>query len=147
MSIKSFLSRIWKQIKAVFEHIPADVKTAIHIGVQVTENIKLFIESPVADVLTTIIPGDVDDKIKALLRAKLPEIVLQLKLADSCMQSAPNEVMQCALATLQNMPGGYKKAFLHNLSIVVAQVAADGKLDWADAVYLSQWYYQQQFKR
>jgi len=69
MSLSSFLSKIWSQIKALFDGIPAELKTAIHIGVEVTEKIKTFVDSPAADILTAIIPGDIDDEVKNWLRA------------------------------------------------------------------------------
>jgi len=43
---------------------------------------------------------------------------------------------------LQGLDGDIQSAFLHNLSILVAQVAADGQLTWSDGVYLLEWYYQ-----
>lgn len=146
MSLQSFLSKIWGQIKALFDGIPADVKTAIHIGVTITQNIKNFVDSPVADVLTTIIPGDIDDEIKNWLRAKLPSILTELKLADSCSGlTDPSAITACAIKVLQGLDGDVKSAFLHNLSILISQVAADGKLTWGDGVYILQWYYEHEF--
>jgi len=140
MSLQSFLTKIWNQIKALFDGIPAELKTAIHIGVLVTENIKNFVDSP-------IIPGNVDDEIKNWLRAKLPAILTELKLADSCSGlTDPNEITACAVKVLQGLDGDVKSAFLHNLSILIAQVAADGKLSWSDGVYILEWYYQHEFK-
>ena len=147
MSLQSFLTKIWNQIKALFDGIPAELKTAIHIGVLVTENIKNFVDWPAADILTTIIPGNVDDEIKNWLRAKLPAILTELKLADSCSGlTDPNEITACAVKVLQGLDGDVKSAFLHNLSILIAQVAADGKLSWSDGVYILEWYYQHEFK-
>jgi hypothetical protein len=147
MSLQTFLSKIWNQVKALFDGIPAELKIAIHVGVIVTENIKNFVDSPAADVLTALIPGDVDDKIKNWLRAKLPVILAELKLADSCGSLIdPNEITACAVKVLQGLEGDIRSAFLHNLSILVAQVAADGKLTWSDGVYVLQWYYQHEYK-
>lgn len=147
MSLQSFLTKIWKEIKSLFDGIPSELKTAIHIGVIVTENIKNFVDSPTADVLTAIIPGNIDDDIKNWLRAKLPEILTELKLADSCSGlTDPSQITACAIKVLQGLDGDVKSAFLHNLSILIAQVAADGKLTWSDSVYILQWYYQNEFK-
>ena len=147
MSLQTFLTRIWNQIKELFNGIPSDLKTAIHIGVLVTENIKNFVDSPAADVLTALIPGNVDDEIKNLLRAKLPSILTELKLADSCsILTDPAEITACAVKVLQGLDGDVKSAFLHNLSILIAEVAADGKLTWSDGVYILEWYYQHEFK-
>jgi hypothetical protein len=147
MSLQSFLSKIWNQVKTLFDGIPSELKTAIHIGVVVAENIKTFVDSPAADVLTAIIPGDIDDEIKNWLRAKLPAILTELKLADSCGSlTDPAEITACAVKVLQGLDGDVKSAFLHNLSILVAGVASDGKLTWSDGVYLLEWYYSHQFK-
>jgi len=147
MSLKSFLSKIWNEIKALFDGIPAELKTAIHIGVEVAENVKTFVDSPAADILTAIIPGNIDDEVKSWLRAKLPPILTELKLADSCGQlTDPGDITKCAVRVLQGLDKNIQKAFLHNLSILIAQVAADGQLSWSDGVYILQWYYEHEFK-
>ncbi|HTI58422.1 hypothetical protein [Mucilaginibacter sp.] len=147
MSLKSFLSKIWAEVKRLFEGIPSELKTAIKIGVLVTENIKKFTDSPAADVLTAIIPGDIDDRVKDLLRAKLPAILAELKLADSCAGlTDPADITSCAIKVLQGIGGDPQSAFLHNLAILVAEVAADGKLSWGDGVYLLEWYYKHEYK-
>jgi len=130
MSLKSFLSKIWAEVKSLFDGIPAELKNAISIGVVITEGIKTFVDSPAADVLTVIIPGTLDDDLKTLLRAKLPEILTELKLADSC----------------SGLTDPSQSSFLHSLSILIAQVAADGKLTWSDGVYILQWHYQHEFQ-
>jgi len=147
MSLQSFLTKIWTEIKSLFAGMPSELKTAIHIGVQVTQNIKTFVDSPAADVLTAIIPGDIDDEIKSWLRAKLPAILTELKLADSCSGlTDPAAITACAVKVLQGLEGDVQSSFLHSLSVQVAQVAADGKLTWSDGVYLLQWYYQHEYQ-
>ena len=147
MSVKTFIAKIWTAVKSLFDGIPAEMKTAIHIGVAVTENIKNFVDSPAADVLTAIIPGDIDDDIKDWLRAKLPTVLTELKLADSCSGlSDPTEITDCAIKVLQGLDGDVKSASLHSLSIFIAQVAANGQLTWSDGVTILEWYYQNEFK-
>jgi hypothetical protein len=147
MSFGNFLKKIWGGIKSVFNDLPDDLKNAVHIGVIVTENVKNFVDSPGADVLTAIIPGEVGDVIKARLRANLPKILTELKLADKCGQlTDTSEIVKCAVQTLQQIQGDFKSAFLHDLSILIAQVASDGKLDWKDGTYILQWYYTHKFK-
>lgn len=64
MSLKTFLQKILDHIKDLFTNIPSETAMALKIGITITENIKTFINSQTADVLTAIIPGDIDDKIK-----------------------------------------------------------------------------------
>jgi hypothetical protein len=147
MSLQTLLTKIWNEIKTLFNGIPAELKTAIHIGVVITENIKTFVDSPGADILTAIIPGDIDDEIKDWLRAKLPAVLTELKLADSCGNlTDPLQITQCAVSVLQGLDGDIKSAFLHNLSIFIAQIAANGKLTWGDGVLILEWYYQNEYK-
>jgi hypothetical protein len=147
MSLKSFITKIWGEVETLFNGMPTAMQTAIHIGVIVTENIKNFVDSPAADVLTAIIPGDIDDDIKDWLRAKLPAVLTELKLADSCTGlTDPQQITACAIKVLQGLDGDLQSAFLHNLSIFIAQIAADGKLTWSDGVTILQWYYQNVYK-
>lgn len=146
MSLQTFIDKIWTQVENLFRNIPSEMKTAIHIGVVVTENIKKFVDSPAADVLTVLIPGDVDDEIKNWLRAKLPAVLTELKLADSCSGlTDPQQITACAIKVLQGLDGDVKSSFLHNLSIFVAQVASGGKLTWADGVSILEWYYRNEY--
>ncbi|MEB0262669.1 MULTISPECIES: hypothetical protein [unclassified Mucilaginibacter] len=147
MSIKSFLTKIWGTIQSLFNSIPSEIQSAVHIAVMLTENIKKFIDSPIADVLTAIIPGDIDDKIKQSLRSGLPVILSNLKLADECGNlSDPEEITKCAINTLQKLDGGLKSVYLHALSVLLTQITADGKLSWSDGVCVVEWYYKNKFK-
>jgi hypothetical protein len=147
MSLTTFLSKIWAEVTSLFNGMPAELKTAVHIGVVITENIKTFVDSPAADILTAIIPGELDDDLKTLLRAKLPGILTELKLADSCGSlTDPSQITACAVKVLQGLDGDIGNAFLHSLSILISQVAADGKLTWSDGVYILEWYYQHEYK-
>jgi hypothetical protein len=147
MSLKTFLTKIWAGIESLFNSFPAELKTAIHIGVIVTENIKNFVDSPAADILTAIIPGDIDDEIKNWLRAKLPEILIGLKVDDSCGSlTDPQQITECAVKVVQGLAGDVKSALLHSLSIFIAQTASNGKLTWTDGVTILEWYYQNVYK-
>jgi hypothetical protein len=119
----------------------------LHIGITITENIKNFIDSPTVDILTSIIPGTVDDMIKDKLRVSLPIFLTELKLVESSLNlTQPDLIVKAAISVIQTMDKNIKPGILHQLSILVAQLAADGKLSWSDGVLLSQWYYEHKFK-
>jgi hypothetical protein len=145
--LTQFLVKLWEKIKNLFSKIPDEFKNAVHLGVEITENLKGFIDSPVADVLTAIIPGNADDIIKAKLRQALPVFLQSLKLADSTLNlQDPNLIIQTALQSLRELDPVLRPGVYHNLSVLLTQRAADGKLSWSDGVYLSQWYYDNKFK-
>lgn len=143
----SIFKKIWSGIKKIFEGLKKEFKDAIHIGVIIVDKMKTFVESGTADVLTAIIPGTLDDKIKDRLREYLPKILIEMKLAESCTGlSDPNEIVACAIKTLQQINGDWvsesaKKNFYDSLAVLIAQVASDGKLSWDDAKTIIKWYY------
>ncbi|WPU96504.1 hypothetical protein SNE25_13350 [Mucilaginibacter sabulilitoris] len=68
MSLRTFLKRIWHKIENVFAGLPNEIKVALHIGILITENIKTFVDSSAADLLTMLILGDLDDIMKEKLK-------------------------------------------------------------------------------
>jgi hypothetical protein len=106
-----------------------------------------FADSPVAGILTTIIPGDVDGKITNKLQLSLPVLLTELKLVESSLNlTQPNAITNAAVDTIKTMDKNIKPGLLHHLSVLITQIVADGKLNWSDAVYLCQWYYEHKFK-
>lgn len=143
----SIFKKIWSGIKKAFEGLKPELKNAIHVGVTVVNNMKSFVDSPAADILTALIPGDLDDQIKLKLREYLPKILIEMKLAENCSElTKPDEVVACAIKTLQQIGGDWisddaKKNFYDSLAVLIAQVASDGKLSWDDAKAVIKWYY------
>ena len=144
MSLKKFFNRIGQFFSKLWKGLLPDLKKAVHIGVVVVDAIKNFdsLNPEVLDILTAIIPGDLDDKIKDKIREKLPSILIELRLVDATLNlTDPQEIVKAAVQTLQQLSGDYKASFLNSLAIIIARVAADGKLDWNDAIFLEKWYY------
>ena len=65
--------KLW--IVKTFTTVRKELKTIIPIAIEVVNGIKKFVDSPGADFLTSVIPGTVDDQLKAFLRATLPGIL------------------------------------------------------------------------
>jgi len=147
MKIPAFIVNLWNAIKRLFTKLPAELKDAVHIGVVLVENIKKFVDSPGADILTAIIPGNIDNVIIAKLRQALPIFLQELKLADETMSlNDPEAIVRTALQSFKELDPFIKPVFCHNLSVLIAQVAADGQLSWSDGVAVQEWYYKNKFK-
>jgi len=147
MSLKSFLAKIFYSIKTFWTGLEPELKVAVGIGVLVTQNLKNFVFSPGMDVLAAIIPNGIGAEIETILRSSLPGLLIHLQLVDATLGlTDPNEIMAAAIKTLQSLNVDVKNPFFHNISILVAQLAADGKLTWSDGVYLLEYYYQNEFK-
>ena len=143
MSLKSFFKKITSFFSKLFHSLLPELKEAVKFGVVLVNKIKEFdaAHPEVADVLTAIIPGDWDDKLKERVRAELPKILVELKLVDSTLGLSDNEIVLAGIKALTELSARAKAPFLNSLSQLIAQVAADGKLDWDDVVYLEKWVY------
>lgn len=147
MSVGTFLKKLWNGVKKLFQGLKPELKKAIEIGATIVDNMKKFAESPAADLLTAIIPGDLDDKVKAKLRELLPKILTEMKLVESCTGlTDSNEIVACGIRTLQQIAGDHikdsaRKNFYDSLAVMIAEVAADGKLSWDDSKIILKWYY------
>ena len=146
MSLKSVFKKVWGSIKEAFNKLPAKSKTALLIAVTIVDNMKKFVESPVADVMTALIPGTADDVVKERLRLWLPKIFIEMKLAEQCAGlTDPNEIVACGVKTLQQIGGDWisdsaKKNFYNSLAVLIGEVASDGKLTWDDLQWITKWY-------
>lgn len=66
-------------IVKLFATVRREAKEIIPIGIKIVDEIKKFVDSPTADFLTSVIPGTIDDGIKATLRNVLPGILKGLR--------------------------------------------------------------------
>lgn len=144
--MKKLLKTIGRFIANLFQGLAKKAKFAVGVGYDVTNAIKNFDDKNpgVADIISTLIPGDLDDRLKAKLREHLPKIVVQLRLVDKTLGlTDPNEIMLEAIHVLKQVNEDYfvREGDLNTLSIIIAQVTADGKLDWDDAAYILKWYF------
>lgn len=66
-------------VKALWKKVPDKLQDQIAIIIEVVSQIDKFVQSPVADVLTSIIPGTADDRLKEILRTSLPVLLEKYK--------------------------------------------------------------------
>lgn len=67
---QSFASKLWNKV-------PDELQDKVTIGVRIVEKLKDIVNSPTADIITSLIPGDLDDKIQDYLKELLPKILEQ----------------------------------------------------------------------
>ena len=85
------LKEIWGVVKTAYDKLTGATKKFIPVAINVVEGIRKAMDSPVDDVVLTIvktaIPGDADDKFidkaKATIEQWLPKILIELKLVES----------------------------------------------------------------
>jgi len=76
--LSTFISNFPKFYDRLYKKIVPEIKEQVSVITKVVNGIKQFVDSPLADVLTQIIPGGVDDVMKDWLRKNLPAILTNL---------------------------------------------------------------------
>lgn len=149
--MKKLLQKIWTAIKNAFNKADEATKQYVPIAINVVEGIKTFIDSPVDDVLLSVIkaaiPGTADDilidKINAVVKEYLPKVLLDLKMVESIANiQDQNEQLKAILEQFKLSSDETKNIFYHGLSVLILEKLSDGVLSWSDAIAISEYYYQ-----
>lgn len=146
MSLKSFIKGIIDAIGNLFRSMKKEAKKAVEFGVNAVNWLKnQDAENPqIADLITTLIPGTKDDDFKNKIRESVPKILVQLNLVQDTLGKTDEEILKEGIKALQALTAGPRTVFLHGLSVLLAEVYADGKLDLKDLLIVQKWYYDHQ---
>lgn len=152
MAKDKFFKRLWTGIGRFFNDVFGRARKVaeqvIPVGIEVVENLKTVMDSPVPALLTMLIPGQVDDVIAAKIKELLPGILLNLRIADECAKKQSNdEVIQCAIAHLRNYHPTARNAYFLNIASMLSAALADGKLTWSEIVMITQYTYENQYNK
>ncbi len=116
------------------------------LAVKITSKIKEILDSPVVDILTAIIPSDLDDRIKGKAREIADKIAKEVAIAHQLVQaSATNaEAWSALIGHLQTIVPEGRTAFWVQFSAKLNEALSDGKLDFTEAVILTQMIFKEQ---
>lgn len=79
MKLKNLFTKIKNFVVGFFAKVDKTAKKFIPIGIEMVEAIKKFVDSDLADVIVQIIPGTLDDTLKAFLEKVAPDIIINLR--------------------------------------------------------------------
>lgn len=147
MSLKSVLHSIVAFVSHIWGVASAAEKKFIHAGVLVTEAIKNFDDNnpQIADFVTAMIPGTVDDAIKEKLREGLPKVLVQAKLVDESTTDA--ELLKNSAEAIKNLTGLDLKLKLDELAKRITDLVGNGKIPWSQLAYMVKYYYDHEFDK
>lgn len=138
------MKKIFAFLKNLFRSLKSLAEKFVKPSVIVVENIKLLVESPLAPIVTSLIPGTWDDKIVAKLKQHLPRILQILKISEECLKLTKFEdIVLCAINKLKEYTPEARAANYHSIAALLSVSLADGKITWREAVHLSEEIYQQ----
>lgn len=138
MSLGSFFKKLWASIEKAFSNIGRESRVIISVSVNVVENLKKFVDSPAADIITALIPGNVDDTIKQRLRIILPQILTILK-GFSVDEQLSNEQLKSVVVELNEAHPDVKKIMYHGIAALVTEklsAQTSAPVAWMDAIPL-----------
>jgi hypothetical protein len=143
-----FFKRIGNFFRRFFGGAKKAAEKFIPIGIEVVEEIKKVIDSPVTPLLTMLIPGTLDDVIAAKVKAHLPQVLATLKISNECAKkTTPDEVVQCAIAYLRTLRPNERHDFCLKIAAKVSAALSDGKLTWTEILDITEDIYQQQYNK
>ncbi len=137
-----FLKKLFAGIKKMFIGLRLKSKVWVHIAVIAVQEIKKVMDSPVPDVLTSMIKGEWDDRTKNVIREWVPKVLIQLKMIEAVTDITDvNEQLNAILAKLKLADKETRNIVWHGLGSLIIEKLSDGKFSWADSVAVSQYYY------
>ena len=114
-------TKIKSNLKALLRKFDSYVDTHVDTALKVTTALKQILASPVADVITAIIPGDLDEKIKTKLVDGLGKVTAALAIAETCKEITDvNAKLQCFVTQLNLHDPNLQDAILQKLASLLA---------------------------
>lgn len=141
--------KLFEFIKNLFNKIlgkALDVYTKnATISINVVNLLKTMLDSPITDVVTSLIPGDVDNLVAAKLRMIIPIVLEKAALANNIVKAGKthSEVIDLVLKHLNKTNTDSKRMFWITFAAELNVALSDGKITFSEGLLLSQLVYAQ----
>lgn len=114
-------------------------------AVTIVENLKMVLNSPVADLITILIPGSKDDMLVAYLRNIVPPVLEKTIIALNIVKSnnSKSKIIEKGIEYLKGATKEQKALFYTTFAAELNIALSDGKITFGEAVILSQLVYRQ----
>ncbi len=134
--LKGFVSKVFGTVLDLF-------KQHAELAVRITELLKNIADSPVTDIVTALIPTDIDNLIVAKLRIVLPFVLEKVALANNIAKEGKTheEVISLVLKHLKKANVDSKKMFWISFAAELNVALSDGKITFSEGIILSQLVY------
>lgn len=141
--MKKFFQKISDWVRNALGKQYQAFKDNAALAVQITEKVKAVVDSPVTDIITAIIPGELDNQIAFQLRGILKRLATEMAIAKDLVESSKSNADSWAaiIAHLRDMIPDGRAGFWIEFSGRLNQALADGQLSLPEAVMLTQLIY------
>lgn len=144
-----FLKQIGAFLKRVFTGAYDLLQDKGYIAVMVTNQLKNLISSPVMDVLTAIIPGEVDNLIVSKLRVTIPKVALKVAAVHGVVSEneRPSQALKVLFHHLNTLPEAARAKFWIDFAANLNVDLEDGNLSLAESIRRTQDIYRKYFQK
>jgi hypothetical protein len=144
-----FLKQIGSFLKRVFTGAHDLLKDKGYIAVMVTEQLKNLINSPVMDVLTSIIPGEVDNLIVSKLRITIPKVAYKVARTHGVIKETerPSQALILLFDYLKTLPEAERAKFWIDFAGNLTHDLEDGNISVYEAIRRTQDIYRKYFQK
>jgi len=116
-----FCTRMKGRLKAMLTGFDSFMDDHIDMALKVTTAMKQLLSSPVTDIITALIPGDLDNILRDKLLSALNKAVEALSIAKHCKQHAAlNDKLKCFIEQLQISDPDLQDALLLKLASLLS---------------------------
>lgn len=119
------------------------------ISITIVENLKKALDSNVTDLVTALIPGEIDNVVVAKLREVLPIVLEKVALSNNIVKTGKthSEIIDLVLKHLKKANEDSKRLFWITLAAELNVALSNGKLSFSEGLLLSQLVYKEFKKR
>ena len=133
----TIIGKLLKKIKSIFLQITGEAKILIPEAIKIVTNIKNFVDSPGCDLLTAIIPSELDNTIQDILKKYLPELLKALNTSETIANMTDtNEQLKAIVNQIQLSPNDAKDILLHGMAAKLISVISG--IDWNTSASITQ---------
>lgn len=120
----------------------ANLQATVEKAIELVNNLKAYLQSPIGNIVTAVIPGTWDDELKRKSEIFLQEVVVNSALITDCtnLQTA-GEQLACVYNKIVSLGEHQKDSFWHLLGVTATRIFADGKLTFSDSVIAAEMVY------
>ena len=124
-------------------------QATINHVIDIVNNVKRVVESPITILVTDLIPGTLDNDIAKLIDEAIVPTMAGLTFCSTWLRTVPppdrNVLVNDLLNKVHFSDDADKNALYHSLAARLIMVASDGKVTWSEAASLIEFYFKQVF--
>ncbi len=117
-----------KKVRSLLKKVDNELERLGPIVLKVTTGIKNLLSSPAVDILTVIIPGDLDGRIRDMIVKKLDEAIDYLNIIDTCRGKTGAAKVQCFIDELKKKSKPVQRSLLIKLASILTGMLHTGSL-------------------